>query len=142
MDLNDLDTTRAAETGFELELTHPTNASPLGMFVTVLGRDSDAYTKLQAAQNRKRIERLQKLGGRVTLSADELERDAIALLAACTRSWRRDTEESKGPKDTWLLEEEELVCSVANASKVYTRFKWIREQVDEAVVNRANFLTR
>src|SRR4051812_44498472 len=101
MDLKTLDTSAAAEQGFELELSHPTNAAPLGIFITVLGRDSDAYSSLQTAQTRKRLERMQKLNGRMTLSPDELERDAVELLAAVTKTWRVKD------KTTLLLDDEE-----------------------------------
>lgn len=141
MDLKDLDTTQGAEQGFELELLHPVNAAPLGIFITVLGRDSAAHAKLQNEQNRRRINRAQKLGNKPTLSLEELERDAIELYATCTSSWHC-VEKDGSKKPTLLVDGKELECVHENAVKLYTRFKWVCEQVDTAIVDRANFLKR
>jgi hypothetical protein len=146
MDLKELDTTAACERGFELELLHPSTAMPLSMFITVVGRDSDTFTKLQNEQNRQRLGRAQKLGNRPMISLDDIEHETIDVLAACTRSWRRivsEEGEQKGQElATLLLDDQELTCTKANATKLFTRMKWVREQVDAAVMDRANFLKR
>ena len=42
-DLADLDTVKACNAGAEIELKHPVTLAPVGIFVTVLGKDSDAF---------------------------------------------------------------------------------------------------
>jgi hypothetical protein len=48
------------------------------------------------------------------------EQDHIALIAACTVSW-----------SNIAIEDEPFPCSLANAVTLYTRFPWVRRQVDE-----------
>jgi hypothetical protein len=57
-------------------------------------------------------------------------------MVACTKSWRDDT------KTTLTLEGEELECSRENVLRVYREYPWIKEQVESAVMERANFLAR
>jgi hypothetical protein len=145
MDLKDLDTTAACEHGFELELLHPITGKPLGMFVTVLGRDSDVFTKVQNDQARVRMQKAQRMGQKATFTLEDIDRETIDLLAACTVSWRRIVSDGgqKGQEvKTLLVDGSELECNKANAVQLYTRFKWVREQVDVAVMDRANFLKR
>lgn len=129
-DLSTLDTVSGANTGVEVELFNPATTDNLGIFVTVLGRDSKTFQKLQAKQNRNRMVKMEKAGGFKIgrLSAEELETDAIELLAACTKSWR-------GVK----VDGVDLDCNAENAGMLYARFPWIREQIDAAINDRANF---
>ena len=62
----------------------------------------------------------------------EIENDTIELLAAVTAGWRGD----------FVLDGTPLPYTEHNAQQLYRRFAWIREQVDQAVGNRANFLPR
>jgi hypothetical protein len=141
MDLKELDVISSANEGFELRLVNPKTQENLGLYITVLGKDSDAFRRLSAEQNRRRLTKMTK-GGVVrfgTLSAEELDADAVDLLAACTVRWRED-EGVAAPKDTLTINGDEVPCTRANAVSVYTRFPWIREQVDTAIGDRANFI--
>ncbi len=146
MDLAKLDTVARANEGFELQLFNPGTMENLGIYITVLGRDSTEFRELQAEQNKKRMAKLAKGGsfrmGAVNLT--EVERDSIELLAACTKSWRQDVPGAAEGEATSLptltLDGQELACNAANATKLYTAYPWIREQVDAGVTDRANFI--
>lgn len=150
MDLGKLDSISAANQGFEIQLYHPGSKEDLGIFITVLGKDSDAHRKLFQAQQRRRVEKMTKGGGvRIAggLAPEVLEQEANDLLAVCTKSWRTSEADKDDPKlehvkPVLLLNGEELACTRENAVRVYREYPWIKEQVDDAVNDRANFLKR
>lgn len=134
MDLEKFDVVKGANDGFELELLSPKdNSTPLGIFITIMGTDSDEFRKIRSAQNRQRVAKLSK-GNRTIVSADEIDAAAIELLVACTKSWR------DGTKITITLRGEELPCIPMNVEKLFKAMPWIREQVDVAINDRANFI--
>lgn len=144
MDLEKISPAKASS--FELQLKDPATNDDLQMFVTVLGRDSAEFRKVASDQNKKRVQRASR-GGRFsmpTLGLEELERDTSELLAACTKGWREvETKDGKPVEKTTLtVSGAELPCNAENAKRVYTEYSWIREQVDAAVADRANFLMR
>lgn len=124
MDLSILDTRKAADAGAVLELVHPTTHKPLDIFITLAGVDSQVW---KDAQRRQSNNRLKKKSFR--LSAEELEAEGVDMLAACTLDW-----------ENMILDGQELECSRENAARVYSRFSWLKEQVDEFIGDRANFL--
>lgn len=139
MDLKELDTVTAANAGLEISLRHPATQEPIGMHITVMGRDSDAFREMQAQQNRGRLDRAVRAGSlKKGMLREQVDRDAIRLLAACTRSWRQDGVEG----GTLTVDGVEVECTAAAAEDLYTKYPWVREQVDEAVMDRANFLQR
>jgi hypothetical protein len=134
LDLCDLDVRKGAEAGFELQLAHPQSGTPLPIFITVLGADSDLYQTALRTQQRRRMERLAR-GKRTPITPEEIEEDALALLAGITTAWRT------APGVT--LDGQAFPAFSQNAAKqIYQRFPWIREQVDQAMGDRANFLPR
>lgn len=151
MDLKELDTVKAATDGFEVQLYHPGTNEDLGIFITVLGRDSEEFTKLQSQQNQRRSGKMFKSGQFKpgSLTDEEVKRDTIALLAACTKSWREAPPAKKengvgaaaaekvAEKSTLTIAGAELPCTRDNAVQLYTDHPWIREQIDAAVSDRA-----
>src|SRR5688500_10487077 len=87
MDLSALDTKKGADEGFELQITHVHTGVPLPLWLTVCGMDSDIYQSTLRAQQRKRMDRLNR-GKRLNLTPEDIDNDALELLAAVTRSWR------------------------------------------------------
>ena len=136
MDIAALDSVKAANDGFELELFHPGTMVNLGIFFTVLGKDSAEFRKVQSAQNRKRMQKATKGGGfrAGSISMEEIEQDSIELLVACTMFWR------DGEKKTLTISGVEMECTPENVRRVYTNYPWIREQVDAGVSDRANII--
>jgi hypothetical protein len=125
-DLMDLDTSRLANEGVEVQLLHPTTREPLPAFITIRGMDSDAFQVIDMRLADARLKNLRR--GQVQ-TAQERQHERCMVLASVTIGWRGVS-----------LDGAELDFSVANAEKVYNRFKWITEQLDEAVADRARFL--
>lgn len=142
MDFANLDTVEGSNKGFELRLFNPTTLKDLDIWITVLGRDSDEYRNLSNAHQQKRISKMSRAGSvRATFSTpEEFDREAVELLAAVTKSWRQ-VEDGK-ERDTLTVKKEELVCGKENAARLYKEYPWVKEQVDAAVLDRANFLKR
>ena len=124
MDLTQFDVVSPANEGVWMNLEHPVTGEPLDVRIKLAGIDSDYYKKeLRKQQNKKFKKGFRKL------SAEELEADTIELLVACTLDW-------EGVE----LEGQALECNPENVRKIYKRFPWIREQVDNFINDRANFL--
>ena len=142
VDLGDLDTVGGANKGFEVELYQPATNEDLGIFITVLGRDSDTFQKIAKQQNKRRIDKMSKSGfraGKVTApSQEEIDADNLDMLTACSMSWR--TIDGDEELDTVLFEGEELTFSIGAAKKLYSARPWIKEQIDVAIGDRANFI--
>lgn len=129
-DLSELDTAKASNDGFDVSLYHPGTNADLGIKIRVLGKDSDEFRKVSNAQNKRRMDRMSRGGFRnPTPSPEELEQNGIELLAACTVGW-----------SGVVLDGKSLAFSKDNAKALYSRFPWIKEQVDAAIGDRANFI--
>ena len=136
MDLSSLDTVSASAEGACLELRNPVNDAVLRdeksgepVTITLVGTDSKDYMKItHEIQNRRLGKRLGK-GGRMKTTAEEIEADALELLVASTKSWKHI-----------VVDGAELSFSQANARMLFQRFPWIKEQVDEFIADRSNFL--
>ena len=134
VDLSTLDTTAAADKGCEIELLHPVTKAPLGAFISIVGKDSTAFSQ---HVRRNANERLRKQGANhrrakadETPTVEKIEDEAISLLAACTTGWRGI-----------VFEGNEMPYSTDNAKKLYSSLKYIREQVDEAIGDIELFLS-
>lgn len=141
-DLASLDVVTTSNEGFDLKLYNPAGTlEDLGIVITILGRDSTEFRKLQSAQNQRRMAKLQKSGAtRSVLSLDELEQDTIQILAACTKAWK--TQDGESFKELILVGGVELACTRENAVRLYTDYPWIKEQVEAGITDRANFIKR
>lgn len=126
MDLKQYDVVNAAETGAQLTLRDPVSGESLDATITLLGSDSEAYRKAQA-EEQERIMKRKQSGERVEPS--EWREVACNVLAKATIGWKNITEGEK-----------KLECNEKNARYVYRTYPWIREQADEFVGKRANFL--
>lgn len=127
IDLNALDTVSGGEHGYELELKSPDGRALPG-HIRIRGYDSPTYTRLLDEQQRARLARASM--GKQIPSVEELEGEALELVAALVMGW-------SCPFD---LDGQPLEYSAANALTLVRRFPWIRQQVDRAAGVRANFL--
>jgi phage/plasmid-associated DNA primase len=59
----------------------------------------------------------------------DLKDESVELLAKCTKGWSGITESGK-----------EVPFSYENAVKLYTKYLWLREQIDRFMADRSNFL--
>ena len=131
VDLSTIDTVKGANEGFDVRIYHPGTNEDLDITINVLGKDSDEFQKVSRAQSKKRLAKMNKGGFRSSgmVFPEEIEQDGIQLLAACTRAW-------KGV----VIDGKEVACNLDNAVMVYERFPWLKEQVDTAIGDRANFI--
>jgi len=112
----------------EMPVLHPTTGEPLvdekGQAVTIrlAGVDSDIYRK---ASNRIANKRSKKGARSMKLTAELLEADTNELICACTRSWTNLTINDQVPK---------------TPQEIYEGYKWIRQQSEEWMSDRANYL--
>ena len=83
IDLSSLDTTKAAEEGFELRLTNPKTGDPLPIWITVLGVDSEAY-QAQIRDRQRRQFKAMAQSRKLMLTPEEIEANALDLLVVST----------------------------------------------------------
>jgi len=132
VDLSSIDTVKGSNEGFDVQIYHPGTMVDLGIVINVLGKDSDEFQKISRAQNKRFMAKMTKGGFRAsnfTRAPEEIERDSIELLAKCTKSW-----------SGVVIEGKEIEFNYDNAVMVYERFPWLKEQVDIAIGDRANFI--
>lgn len=142
MSLAQLNISTAANRGATLTILHPDDRVPLKqadgspVTITVLGKDSDEFVR---AERKARQQTREAMMRRQKYSAADEDRQGDAALAACTTGW-------SGIPAAWLepgaTDEAAAPFSIENAQKLYGNpgVRWLREQVDEFVGDRANFL--
>jgi hypothetical protein len=127
MDLNDFDTSYASENGVKFTLLNPKTYEPTDIIFTLSGMDCSKY------RNQKKLitnKRMNKMVRKKEVDVSETEKEDIDLLANCTLGW------------SGILEgEKQIKFSVENAKDLYTKHRWIFEQVNEFIGNRANFFS-
>ena len=117
---------------YTLEPVFP-NGEKMGVSITVIGLDHEKAQTHQRRKQDRRLAQMQKKNKKALTSA-ELEEDATELLAVCTLSWEGVT-----------LNGEPMECTFENAKWLYAqtqdpRIAELREQVDQCIGDRANFL--
>lgn len=142
MSLSDLNLASAADQGAVLKVLHPENQAPFEgaggelVTLTLLGKDSDEWVRAERKSKqalREGLMRRQKYS-----AAGEDHSEALAL-AAVTKGWT-------GIPLAWLepggKDESPAPFTPENAGKLYANrgVRWIREQADEFIADRANFL--
>jgi len=131
MGLNDIG--KVKETT-DVELLHPATGEVLlnddgtPMTITVHGPYSSTYKAVSHAQQNKRLMKAQRTGGKLNLSAEEIEASSLDLLVKCTESWNLTLD--KKPED----------FSQDKARQVYLDHPWVREQVDAVFGDTRAFL--
>jgi hypothetical protein len=134
MDLESFATRSKAEEGAPMEVRNPVTQEPLlqddgqPVTITLAGSDSDRFQRVQRHNLNRRLKNSGRRGN-VTLTAEELDAEKIETLVACTISWS-GIQRRGAPID----------CTPDNARSVYKDFPWVREQADEFVNDRVNFL--
>ncbi len=126
MDIARFDTQKGAEEGHRLQLKDPFG-EPLDVYITVKGMDSVTYQDAQL----ETVRRYKDLPERKRKDPDLIRAGVMELLADVTMGW-----------ENLQIDGAAYPFSRANALKLYGRFPWIREQVQQAVEDRANFLPR
>lgn len=135
MNLAAYDTVAASDRGADLELILP-NGKPIldektgkPWTIKLMGVDSRQYQDSQHKVANRRINRRSRT--RKGLSAEELDSDQLEVLLDVTSSWFGI---QLGPNDP------PLEFTRENARLVYTRFPWIRDQAEDFIGERSNYL--
>lgn len=129
MDLKDL---KPKSDTVEVEIVHPNTLEPLKnedestMTITMYAPHSKEYKAVVHEQTNKRLKQTQK-NKRMELTAEDLERTGLELLAKVTKTWNI-TFGGKQPK-----------FSVDAAMDIYDEVFWIRDQIEEAINDSLDF---
>jgi len=100
------------------------------MTITVYGPYSQKYKSISHAQQNRRLQKAQRTGGRLSLTAEELEASALDLLVKCVESW------------SITLGGEQPVCSEGKVRDLFEKLPWVREQVESAIGDAQAFLDK
>lgn len=124
-DLNSLsELSVAQETGIDVPITHPKTGAPLGIVVKVAGPDSERQEKARDAMVDERI-----TGTVRHVTAARLKEEGAKVTARSIISWSGVVDNGKT-----------IEFSVENALMIFAKYKFIREQIERAAENRANFI--
>jgi hypothetical protein len=122
------------ETPFRLMLVHPITRQPMRdaegktAYIDHYSADSEIARKHQRAVQRRRL----AMRGRMKITPEELEGEAVDILSALTVGW-------------YLVDLKgnviDLPFSQDAARELYGNpaVSWLREQIDESTADRANF---
>lgn len=140
MDLSAIDTKAAAEAGAVMELKHPatgdvirkpeTSDTPAGqdpppVTMTLAGQDSERHKRARNAAVTKRLAR--RNPGKIT--GEDADAENLDVLVACVISW-----------DGIVDNGEPLDCTAKNVRRIFEKYPWAREQAEQFIADRANYL--
>lgn len=145
--LDALDVVPGANAGFEFELVDPSSGDGTGMFITVLGVDSDEYRKRVDAVQQARAQKLFRGGqfrpNAISTPAEDRAKE-IEIQAATTKSWRTVTPGEPGEDSTVVptlnFRGKDYDCTPENAKLLYAGIPPMFEQAQQQARNRANFV--
>ena len=127
IDLSDIEASISRQDeGIDVALVGLDGKTPLGITIRVAGPDSARAIAAQEAQTDELLERQDASKP----TAKQLAERGVAYLARVTIGWSPNI----------VIESEERAYSEENAVLLYTRLRFIREQVDRAAGNRARFM--
>lgn len=127
-DFTTRDVAQKAEEGAELEVLDPVTGDGVGVFIILAGADSTIHRKATATIAKRRMSNMKGFRN-MALDPEKFEAEGIEVLAACTLGWRGV-----------VVDGAPLPCSRDNAIQLYTRFPWLREQVDQFISDRSVYL--
>lgn len=118
----------------EVTLRHPTtdailtNADGSPMVVVIHGPYSKRYKNTAHEQTNRRLNKMNRTGGKMTMTAEEIEESTLDLMVACVESWNITVDTKPEP------------FSTAAVRKVFEEFPWLREQVESVMGDTRAFL--
>ena len=133
MDLMNIGTTKETT---DVTLYNPVNSEILTnedrseMTITVYGPYSKKYKTISHAQQNRRLMKAQRTGGKLNLTAEEIEASALDLLVKCVDGWNI------------TLSGEMPECKESKVREVFEALPWVREQVDAALGDAQAFLDK
>ena len=132
MSLKDIGTVKET---VDVELIHPVTGEPLlngdksQMTITVHGPYSKVYKKITHDQQNRRLMKAQRTGGKLNLTAEEIEASALDLLVRCTTDW-----------NVTLEGDDKTKYSHEAVREIYVELLWVREQVEAVLSDTRAFL--
>lgn len=108
-----------------IEIVHPVTGDPIGK-VTVYGQDSPTYREAYKKQIRK-IQDHAKRAKAKSMDMDYAEQLEMDKISACVSSVEG-------------LEVNGSPVTKENVKEVFSSYRWIYDQVSEAIVDRRNFM--
>jgi hypothetical protein len=100
------------------------------MTITMHGPYSQKYKAVSHAQQNRRLQKAQRTGGRLSLTAEELESSALELLVKCVEDWNI------------TLGGEQPQCTEGKVRDLFEALPWVREQVESAIGDAQAFLDK
>jgi hypothetical protein len=131
-DISDFDTVAGADAGAVMEVRSPKTGDVLRhedgrpFTITYHGQDSEAVRSISRAQNDRRAQ--QNARTRSPIMSASIERDDIELLVAATMKWDVVLGGTVPPSNQ------------ASYRAAYTKYPWLKDQGDQFVGVRANFI--
>lgn len=128
MDLSLFDTSEKSQEGVLYTVLHPGTGLETDIKIRLAGMDSEHYRNEVKRQSEIRINRLKE---QKELSEEEKERLDVQLVVALTLDWEGIQDKGK-----------ELKFSKQEATRIYSHigYRWLFNQINQFVGNRANFL--
>lgn len=117
-----------------LQLKHPSDGTPLQIFLTLAGPGNETRRQRELRQKRENLRRIQKAGKLVFEDPEDEEIAEIEYLVACTLGWDGADLPRIGIAEPY---------SVAAARKLYstkTPFRWVGRQVAAALRDQGVFI--
>jgi hypothetical protein len=134
MDLSKFDSLSSSESLLAVEdpegnpLTWESPSGEAPVTIALVCCDSPEYVRVHKQQVTDIAERATSRKSKI-VTGDTAEKDKLDLLVACTKGWQGFT-----------LNGAPFPYNAANARTLYTRYRFIRDQVDEFIHQRGNFL--
>jgi hypothetical protein len=110
----------------------PETAEPA--WIELYSLDSQVARNHEHDAQQRLIDVRRQLQSRGSFTPEELEENAVELLAALTKDWRLLSLDVKPPAY-------DFPCTLENRKEFYRQpgVRWLREQIDAFLTNRANF---
>jgi hypothetical protein len=105
------------------------NADGTPMTITLHGPYSTRYKTIMREQQQRRLTDAPRGARAPTMDADEIETMSRELVVRCVETWSLTLEGDK-----------KLAFSPDAVNEVFTEFPWVRDQVNAAIGNVADFL--
>lgn len=141
-DFDALDLATAAETPYEFEVRHPDTGDGLGVFVSVIGAESETFQQyLRAEANalrRKAFESQRKGKGDGPVMFEEEEETGLRALAMCVKGWRTVIDGKS--ESVIIVGGKRLEFGFDNVLVWLRKFRWVRGQINEETASLANFV--
>ena len=139
-DFDALDLAAAAETPFEFEMNHPDTGAGLGVFVSVIGAESETFQQyLRAEANALRLKAYRQRGKPdVPPTIEEEEETGLRALSACVKAWRTVIDGKSEP--AIFIAGKRMEFGADNVLLWLRKFRWVRGQINEETASLANFV--